>query len=362
MLYDNRVIIACAGAGKTTRLIEQSINNTDRKILFITYTNNNLKEIINGFEFRNSGIPSHVDIMTWYQFLLRECVRPYQNFIYPDCRIDSIKFVNKQSRMYVSESNTKKHFMHDDKYIYSDKISKFICRCDEKSSNSITKRLEKIYSEIYIDEFQDLSGWDIDVVKKLFKSKINVTIVGDPRQHIYSTNPSQKNKQYLGIGLLKLLEHWQYENLCFIEYMNYTHRCKQDICQFANKLWPDVDPIHSLDQFCINHQGVFLVYEKDVPEYINLFNPQILRHDKRSKSYGYKTLNFGESKGLQFYRVLIVPTKPIMEFLKTGELSYINKSRYKFHVAVTRAKNSLAFILDVPSPIVSNRWTPDSPL
>ena len=72
-LSENRVVIACAGSGKTTRLVNESLASRDRRIAIVTYTNNNIREIVKRFGELNSGVPGHVDVMTWFGFLLREC-------------------------------------------------------------------------------------------------------------------------------------------------------------------------------------------------------------------------------------------------------------------------------------------------
>ena len=203
--------------------------------------------------------------------------------------------------------------------IYSDKIAKFVVECETKSSKAVTARLGQIYADVFIDEFQDLAGWDLEVIRMLLHSGIRVTLVGDPRQHIYSTNPSQKNKQYLGIKVVKLVEEWKKGGLCSIEHMNATHRCNGPICEFSNTLWPEMDAMAPLRSDATDHDGVFLVAENLVKEYIERFKPQVLRHDKRAETYGWEALNFGLAKGLQFKRVLIVPTGPIKKYLQSGE-------------------------------------------
>jgi superfamily I DNA/RNA helicase len=44
--------------------------------------------------------------------------------------------------------------------------------CNEKSGGAVIHRLENIYNYIYIDEVQDLSGYDLDLIELLFRSKI----------------------------------------------------------------------------------------------------------------------------------------------------------------------------------------------
>jgi DNA helicase-2/ATP-dependent DNA helicase PcrA len=91
---------------------------------------------------------------------------------------------------------------------------------------------------------------------------------------------------------------------------------------------------------------------------MQLYRPQVLRYDKNAKTYGYEAVNFGLAKGLEYDRVLIVPTGPIKKYLQTGDLSHVTQSRERLHVAVTRAFDSVAFVFNEYSPIVPNRWKP----
>lgn len=142
--------------------------------------------------------------------------------------------------------------------------------------------------------------------------------------------------------------------------MSKTHRCGKPICDFSNLLWPGMDAMTALRDDRTGHDGVFLVAEKFVSEYIERFRPQVLRHDRRAKTYGCRALNFGQSKGLQFQRVLIVPTGPMRKYLRNGSIDDIEKSRDKLHVAVTRARHSVSFVFDGRSTVVTNRWNPDT--
>lgn len=294
--------------------------------------------------------------MTWFGFLLRECARPYQRAKYSEKRIESLLFVNKQSTIYESETNTKRYYFANGDLIYSDKIAQFVVECERKSNQNITTRLGQIYTDVFIDEFQDLAGWDLEVIELLLKSGIRITLVGDPRQHIYETNPSRKNRQYLGIKIVNRLEEWRRSGLCTVESMSGTWRCNQAVCDFANALWPGMNAMTPLGSDATDHDGVFVVAENAVEEYIRLFSPQVLRHDRRAKSYGCEAINFGSAKGLEFDRVLIVSTGPIKKYLGTGDLSHVDSSRERLHVAVTRARQSVAFVYSGSSKIVPTRW------
>lgn len=354
----NRVIIACAGSGKTTKLVTEALADHDRRIAIVTYTNHNKREIAKRFGEQYSGIPKHVDVMTWFEFLLRECARPYQRAKYVEKRIESLLFVKQRSAPYIKEAETGSYYFANGELIYSDKIAQFVVECEKRSFGAVTARIGQAYAGVYVDEFQDLAGWDLEVIEMLLKSELRVTLVGDPRQHIYSTNQSQKNKQYLGIKLVERAKKWEKNGLCSVEYMSATHRCSSAICKFCNALWPGMEAMTSLRHQIADHDGVFLVGEGVLTEYMRTYKSQVLRYDKNAKTYGYEAVNFGVAKGLEFERVLIVPTTPIKKFLQTGDLRHIEQSKEKLYVAVTRAFHSVAFVFNDDSPLVSNRWIP----
>ena len=75
------------------------------------------------------------------------------------------------------------------------------------------------------------------------------------------------------------------------------------------------------------------------------FEPQVLRYDRTTPS-DYLAFNFGEVKGLGYKRVLVLPNGKLRSWLLTGDISHIEKSAEKVYVAVTRARQSVAFVLD----------------
>jgi ATP-dependent DNA helicase UvrD/PcrA len=351
----NTIIIACAGSGKTTRLVTDAIARPDRRIALITYTINNMNGIINRFGERYGGVPKHVDVMTWFGFLLREGARPYQHAMYRDERIETFCFANGQSARYCPEKDIRHHYFCDGNLIYSDKIAKFTVRCEETSGGCVIRRLRQVYTDLFIDECQDLAGADWDLIKLLLKSDIRITLVGDPRQSVLSTNLAHRNKRYRKSGVIALLKEWEEAGLCEIEMMNGSYRCNRAVCDFANHLWPGMDEMTPLTDKQTEHDGVFLVAENTVDEYFLHYHPQVLQHNKKAKPSGYPALNFGVAKGMECDHVLIVPTGPIKKFLKTGDPGPL-KGKEKLHVAITRARHSVAFVYDGVSPIVKDRW------
>lgn len=348
----NKVIIAAAGAGKTTHLIEMALRLRNATILITTFTDENEKEIRTRFFQRNGCIPSNVVIQTWFSFLLQHGVRPYQGYLY-EKNIAGLLITNKQSACYSRETDIERHYLTVDKKIYSDKIAKFACKCDDKSNGAVISRLAKIYTHIFIDEVQDLAGYDLEFLDRLFLSPMEILLVGDPRQGTFSTNNFAKYKQFRQYNILLYFMNRQRKFNLDIDSqsLNVNHRCVSEICNFSNKLYPDMVAVTSDNAIEIEHKGVYFLRPADIEEYLQRYSPIQLRSSKTTKTHpSYPCLNFGSSKGLSFDRVLIYPTQPILDWIIKGiELKPTSKS--KLYVAITRARYSVAIIYDYQDEI-----------
>lgn len=343
---NNKAVIACAGSGKTSYLVEEALKLKNQKILIITYTNENLDQIKSIFYMKNGCIPSNVSVQSWFTFLLQEGVRPYQNYKSMRSKVKSIYFFDEKKDKklisdlkYIKEEN-ENHYLTKNCYIYADKVSKFVYKCNEKNNGLTVKRLEKIYDYILIDEAQDLEAWDYDLVGNLLDSLINIILVGDPRQKILETHRHLKNNKFNTIFDWLLTNKKVTYNL---EEKTESYRCNQIICDFADNLFPDLPKTTSKNNFSTNRVGIFTICEKDVDAYIKEYQPKILRYNKTTNTLGYPAINIGYAKGRTYDHVLIFPTKKMLEYLKTKNLSKVG-DKCKLYVAVTRAKYSVTFV------------------
>ena len=57
-------------------------------------------------------------------------------------------------------------------------------------------------------------------------------------------------------------------------------------------------------------------------------------------------LTFGRSKGLGFDRVIIYPTKEMMDWLKDAQSALKAETRAKLYVGLTRARHAVAVVYD----------------
>lgn len=341
----NRIVVAAAGAGKTTHIVRSSSEDEEIKCLIVTYTINNEEEIKRKFALEIGCVPKNVVVKTWFSFLLDDFVKPYQNAIYPTQRITGLAFVNGVSAQYVPATNVARHYFYKGTEIYSDKIAKFGVETNQVTGGLPINRLQKMYDRIYIDEVQDLAAWDIDIIYLLMRSTIDIVLVGDPRQATYRTNNGAKYAKYGGYKILTLLNELASANNCEMELMMYSHRCRQEICDFSDMFFAEVENTVSRNLEVTDHDGIFIVRTQDVPGYIKRYNPKILRYSKTEACQGYAASNFKASKGLGFDRTLLFPHGPLKTLLINGDFSALNEPA-ALYVAVTRARQSMAIVFD----------------
>lgn len=344
-------MVASAGARKTTFIVEQSLKiNSDSRVLILAYTNNTLRQIKKYITERTGAVSENISIQSWHSFLLTECIKPYQNFVYDKKRIqqifypeDSGKF--KEKRRFIRKANIEAYFLIDSTFIISDHLSEFALLCNAASVGLVMNRLEQIYDYIFIDESQDLAGYDFEVVEELLKSSIVTTLVGDCRQATYFTNNSSKYKKYKGDKIVELFKVWEKNDLCELNERNECYRCNQYICDFADRLYPQLITTVSKEVEETDHDGIFIINESEVATYFKIYKPIILRESIKTKTLNYQAFNFGAVKGLSFNRILIFPNGPIKEYLKNGNPDCLKPiTKAKFYVGITRARNSVAIV------------------
>lgn len=339
----NRAIVAAAGGGKTTRIVKAAALAAVERAALITYTREGVDELRHKAYELSRSIPGNVEIWSWLTFLLHELARPYQKAVY-ERRIDGIAYVDGKSDRFAKEIDTARFYFRDGKNIYSDKLSRFICVCNDRSGGAVIRRIEQRFDHIYIDEIQDCAGYDLDVLELLLKSKVKVTLVGDHRQGTYQTNYSSRNKAYARNNIVKKLEEWGKAGLLQVKREQDTHRSNQLIASFADGFYPNEPKTKSLNEEVTGHDGVFWITLDDVPEYVKRFSPQVLRLSKVTDCLGLDAMNFGASKGKTFDRVLIFLHKKGTKWAQSGDFSLVQGSLAKMYVGATRARYSLTFV------------------
>lgn len=349
----NRIFIAAAGSGKTWLLVNEAISRPDSRILITTYTDTNTAEIEKRFVEEHGCVPSNVTISGWFSFLLEHGVRPYQGCVV-EKRIAGLHFNEGVSGLFKAESDLS-HYLDNDWQIYRDKVSKFACKCDDLSKGRVIGRIAGIFDEIFVDEVQDIAGYDLDFVELLMASRTGLLLVGDPRQGTYSTSDSPKYKKFKKAGIVKYFRQLRKKrpDVSVDETsLAVNRRCNQAVCDLSDALFPQFSRSQSSNGQITDHDGVFLVRKADIDAYIQAMRPTQLRHSRsRTVSGEAAVMNFGESKGLAFERTLIYPTENFVKWLRDRSTDLPDDTRAKLYVALTRARFSAGIVVDAKSDI-----------
>lgn len=358
-MANNYLTLAVAGARKTQGLVEHcKALAADRKVLIITFTQTNQAELRERVRQHVGDRPS-LEVSGWFSFLLRHFVKPFVPFAFPGKRCRGFNYDGDPGRYASGEER----FFDSGGSVYGKETARLAYELIGKSGGALINRLECLYDEILIDEVQDLSGYDLDILEALFGTRIEIRLVGDVRQAVLSTNPrGQMKKAFAYSKSHDWFKKQQKARRLNINYSSVTWRCCQAIATFSDTIFDvswEFPETTSENHVTSAHDGVFLVRKEHVSQYVEAFQPQCLRDSMKSgKEFDLNYLNFGVSKGQTFNRVLIYPTKPIATFISKGE-PLRPLSAADFYVAVTRAEQSVAIVLDQPGTSAFLYWRPD---
>ncbi|WP_326752308.1 UvrD-helicase domain-containing protein [Streptomyces hirsutus] len=340
--HNNKAIIAAAGSRKTQHIIDQVLGDSTKRVLVTTYTNENLNQIVNRLSAGTGVLPSHVTVMGWFTFLMNQCARPYQSFVLGETGVmGGLNFLGQRSR-FARKDNPKRYYLDPASAVYRNEVAALACEANQRSGGKVIDRLAGMYDHIYVDEIQDMAGYDLDLLNALMKSPLALTMVGDPRQATFSTNTAAKNRQYKGSRIVDWFS--ERTDLCAIDNRVESFRCNQAICDFADDLYPELPRTISKNAEVTGHDGVSDIKMSDVDEYMQKYSPIVLRWNRQTPTGDLDAMNMGASKGSTYDRVLIFPTKPMIAYYHTRDFNQL-KERAKFYVAVTRAKYSVTFAL-----------------
>lgn len=341
--------IGAAGSGKTQRLIDRALAAAadGKRVLITTYTIENRNQIERRVAEACGVVPANVDILTWYRFLINELCHPYQLAFLGQIGVVGSLFFESAPWQKFAKKTQPSYYLTKQGDVYKDRASALALVCNEASGGKVMERLASIYREIYIDEMQDLAGHDFDLLDLLLASPPNVHLVGDPRQALYFTDDSNKNKKYKGAFFVAWLE--ERAATVEIEWLNESHRCCQPILDWADALFEGYEPTTSLHNEIQDGDGVHLLTRLELAGYLEMYGAEVmvLRRQKTNDTMGLQAVNVGVSKGATYERVVLFGSKPMVQ-VALGKLSPDKMSpieRNRLYVAVTRARRSVVIVL-----------------
>ena len=173
---DKTIILAVAGSGKTSLIIEKL--NLEKRFLLLTYTINNTRNLRDSIIEKFGYFPENIVLQTYYIFLYNFCVKPFIGY---DLRPKGIVWEVPPKWTDRKKLDDPFRYVTKDRRLYSNRISKLLEVCEVLPE--INARLEKYYDCLFIDEVQDFAGHDFNLLTSMVKSNIEVCLVGDFFQH-----------------------------------------------------------------------------------------------------------------------------------------------------------------------------------
>lgn len=329
---DRRIILAVAGSGKTTFLINKL--NLNKHFLIITYTENNVAHIRRGIINRFGYMPTNITLLSYFQFLIHVCYRP---FLKDKCNAKGITW--KKPENWTRYKNNQLHYMTSYHYLYYNRIAKL---CIKFCKDMIRDRIEKFYDYFMVDEVQDLGGHDFNLIQAIIPTKIDCLFVGDFYQHTFDTSNDGNIRKGLYDDYKKYKSEWSNIGIIVDETtLSNSYRCSQSVCDFVSQ--------HLLIKIKSYKQGttniIFVDNQKDADALFCDTDKVKLFYNGASK-YPCFAENWGKSKGLDnFQDICIVLNATTLKAYKSNTLYSLPAATLnKLYVACTRANRNIYFI------------------
>lgn len=331
---DKTLILAVAGAGKTTEIINNI--KKDDKTLIITYTENNYNILKNNIIKKFKGIPDNIKIYTYFTFLYRFCFLPLKKGF----KVKGLDF-NSNPNKYIKAKDINYYYNRVSKKMYHNRLAKI---CSDYFIDDIIKRIEKYFNFIYIDEIQDFASHDFNLLLNLIKTNCNILLVGDFYQHTFDTsrdgnvNSNLYNDYDNYINKIKNSDsNIKVDTINFLK----SKRCSKQVCEFITEylkikiesynnhdsIIREIDDENTIEKIANNDNIVKLFYQNSK------------KYDMKNKD------NWGNSKGNTYINTCVVLNKNSYEKYKKHKLNELPSStKNKLYVALSRATNDVYII------------------
>lgn len=330
---DKRVVFAVAGSGKTTRLINELDSN--KRVLLLTYTENNCAEIRRRVIRRFGHVPDNVTVSTYFTFLNSFCYRP---LLLVDFKTKGISFERPDAYSSRQNISARARYVTAGGHIYHSRMARALDAMG--CMPAVLRRLERYYDMVCVDEVQDFGGHDFNLLLQISRANVQTLFVGDFFQHTYSTSTDGNVKQ----GLHDSYERFQRELrsvglIIDTQALQRSHRCSATVCEFIrDHIGVEIHPAQ-------DRQSQVQVVE-DAQQAAEIFRQEAMVKLFYQEHYAYPCYGqtWGSSKGQDHYQdvcVVLNPTtwKNFQDGTLGTKLAAI--SRNKLYVACSRAGGDL---------------------
>ncbi|MEH6765379.1 MAG: DNA helicase UvrD [Aequorivita antarctica] len=330
-MVDKKLILAVAGSGKTTNLIDK-LNLTERFYL-VTYTITNASLIRVRIIKRFGYLPNNIQVFTYFNFLYSFCIKPFLFYKY---NLKGIYLENSPEQTNYFKNSDIRKYISKTGYAYHNRLAKLIEF--ENLIKDVKLRLEKFCDHFYYDEVQDLGSHDFNFIMELSKSNLNFLFVGDFYQHTYVTSFDRNVNGSLHQDYKKYLKRYKDYNIVVdLQTLSNSWRCSPTICNYITKNLEIEIGSHRTDE-----TEITLIENKEILSLI-LRNDSIIKLVyNNANNRDFRAKNWGECKGEDdFIDTCIIMNVTTFNLYKKGALNKLaNRTKNKFYVALSRTRGN----------------------
>lgn len=327
-----RVIFAVAGAGKTTTIVND-LEETSRALI-VTYTNNNLFNLKRKIKSKFGYMPEGIKVMSYFSFLYCFCYRP---FLLYKMKTTGIFYEPNPNTFARRTDDT--YFISPSRRLYSNRIALLVQ--DKELCERIRQRISKYYDKFIIDEVQDLSGHDFNLLLELVKTEADILLVGDFYQYTYATSRDGNVRRNLHSDYDTYKQLFSQSGLIVDEStLLKSYRCSPTTCEFVkDKLGINIES-HNTSRTSLRE-----LTDNEIADFMS--NDDIIKlFYRQSNQYSVHGRNWGDSKGEDRYNNVCVVLNPTTyNLFQRNRLSNMSgMTKHKFYVAITRARANVYFV------------------
>lgn len=331
---DKRLILAVAGSGKTSLIVDRLTRHS--RALVLTYTKNNLRNLRYRVLEKFGFVPKGVSIQSYFSFLYSFCFKP---FLWRECRVAGLRWDPPPPYTIRLPRNNPKFYFDVKRRVYHNRLAKLL---ETKGVlESVNERLERYFDSLFIDEVQDFGGHDFNLLPSIAGARMNQMFVGDFYQHTFDTSRDGNLNSGLYRDKGDYLARFPKMGLTVDEStLSHSYRCSPTVCTFVTENLginiqshrDDVTPIRFLEQ---KHEVKQILKSSEI---IKLFYQEHYRYPVWSQ-------NWGAVKGDTYSQVCVVLNKNSYTMLMDGNAeSLAPGTRNKLYVACTRTRGALYFV------------------
>jgi DNA helicase-2/ATP-dependent DNA helicase PcrA len=331
---DKKVILAVAGAGKTTEIVGRI--DEMRRFLILTYTEENLLNLRKKIEAKHGRTPSNVHAMTYFTFLHSFCLRPLAGL---KRRSRGINFNDQppQGRFTDREPG---YYMDGARRIYVSRVAKAVMK---HYPEGVLDRVQRFFDVLCVDEVQDFASHDFNLLLHLARANMEMLLTGDYRQHTYDTSRDGSTRQGLHKNYAKYIR--EFSKAGFVvdtESLSRSHRCSPAVCEFISEKLGIPIQTHSK-----RLARIVTVESQEEADRLRERTDVVKLFYNKHRQYGCaSSQNWGASKGEDHYdEICVVLNASTWAKLEEGALSKLApQTLNKLYVALSRSRGDVHLV------------------